>query len=83
LTDFGDVIGGEILDWRRHLSGGVIDVPSPSGQFRWSYDDEIDALYIHVTAGRGQIQMRSTGTVDLDSDQRVLSLGVTLPRLKT
>lgn len=78
LTDFDDVIGVEILKWGGQLSGGRIDVPSPSGQFRWSYDNEMDALYIHVKLGRGQIQKRSAGTVSLDSDQRVLNLEIPL-----
>ena len=78
-TDFGDVVGIEILDWCHQLSGGQVDAPSVSGQLRWSYDNEIDALYIHTTDGRGQNQKRMTATVTLDANQRVVTLEVARP----
>jgi len=78
-TDFGDVVGIEILDWRHQLSGGQIDAPSASGQLRWSYDAEIDALYIHTTDTRGQNQRRMTATAKLDAKQRVVTVEVPLP----
>lgn len=78
-TDFGDVVGVEILDWRHQLSGGQIDAPSDSGLPRWSYDDEIDALYIHTTDGGGQNQQRTTAAVKLDASRRVVTVEIPLP----
>jgi uncharacterized protein YuzE len=78
-TDFGDVVGIEILDWRHQVSGGQIDAPHASGQLWWSYDDEIDALYIHTIGGRGQNQQRTTATVKLDANQRVVTVEMALP----
>jgi uncharacterized protein YuzE len=78
-TDFGDVVGIEILDWRHQLAGGQIDAPPASGQLRWSYDAEIDALYIHTTDARGQNQRRMTATAKLDAKQRVVIVKVPLP----
>ena len=78
-TDFGDPVGIEVLDWSHQLSGGYIDAPSVSGQVRWSYDDEIDALYIHTSNARGQNQQRTTATVRLDASQRVVALLIALP----
>jgi uncharacterized protein YuzE len=79
LTDFGDVIGVEVLDWRHQLSGGLLDAPRASGQVRWSYDEEIDALYVHVMDGRSQTQLPATAKVSLDSRQRVVCLEVPVP----
>jgi nucleoside diphosphate kinase len=79
FTDFRVVVGIEILDWHRQLSGGQIGRPSASGQLRWSYDHEIDALYIHTNDGRGQNQERTTCTVRLDANQRVVTVQVPLP----
>jgi hypothetical protein len=78
-TDFGDLVGIEVLDWRKQLSGGRIDGPSTSEYPRWSYDDEIDALYIRTSDARGQNQQRATASVDLDASQRVVALQIALP----
>jgi hypothetical protein len=78
-SDFGDLVGIELLDWRRQLSGGQLDVPSSSGQLRWSYDDEIDALYLHTSDARGENQQRTTATVQLDALRRVVALTLVLP----
>jgi hypothetical protein len=78
-TDFGDLVGIEVLDWRDQLSGGHIDGPSPSGYPRWSYDAEIDALYVRTSDARGQNQQRTTASVDVDASQRVAALQIALP----
>lgn len=78
-TDFGDLVGIEVLGWRKQLSSGRIDGPSPSEYPRWSYDDEIDALYIRTSDARGQNQQRTTASVDLDASQRVVALQIALP----
>ena len=81
LTDFGEVIGVEALDWHRQLSGGVLDAPSACGQVRWAYDEEVDAFYIHLMEGRSQIQKSVVGKVSLDSNRRVVLLEVPIPSL--
>lgn len=78
-TDFGDVIGIEVLDFRRQLSGGQLQAPRSAGGVRWSYDDEIDALYVHVIHGRSQIQTDVVGTVGLDPAERVVFLEAPVP----
>lgn len=78
LTDFGDVVGIEVLDWQRQ-SGGVVDGPSACGNVRWSYDYEIDALYIHVMSGRSQIQRAVTARAGLDTDGHVVRLDIPIP----
>lgn len=78
-TDFGNVVGIEVLDFRRQLHGGLLQGPRSAGAVRWSYDDEIDAFYIHVMDGRGQIQASVVGTVGLDDAQRVVLLEVPVP----
>lgn len=78
-TDFGDVIGVEILDLRRQ-SGGLVEAPRASGSVRWSYDAEIDAFYVHVMEGRSQVQTSVTGKISLNSAQRVVMLEVQVPQ---
>jgi uncharacterized protein YuzE len=78
-THFGDVIGVEILDLRRQLSGGVVGGPRASGRVRWSYDSEIDAFYVHVMEGNSQVQTSATGKVSLDTDQRVVLMEIPVP----
>lgn len=78
-TDFGDVIGVEILDFRRQLRGGMIEAHPSADRVKWSYDQEMDAFYVHLTDGRSQVQTAVTGGVRLDSAQRVVLLEVPLP----
>jgi len=76
LTDFGDVVGVEILDLRRQLSGGTIEGSPTGSKIRWSYDDEIDAFYVRLSDGRGQAQRGATCTAHVDSARRVVQLDV-------
>lgn len=78
-TDFGDVVGVEVLDFARQLEGGAIDPPRGRGEIRWSYDDEIDALYVHVGEGRGQIQQTATLKAHIDQTGKVVGLTVPSP----
>ena len=78
-TDFGDVMGVEILGFRRQLSGGVVDAPRACGRVRWSYDSEDDAFYVHVGEGPMQAQTSVTGKISLDHTQRVVLLEVPVP----
>ena len=79
LTDFGDVIGVEVLDLARQLDGGAMDPPRSKGAISWSYDDEIDALYIHVADGRGQVQRTATASAYIDTSGRVVRLEIAVP----
>jgi hypothetical protein len=79
LTDFGDVLGIEVLAWQRQLSGGKIVAPSVSENVRWSYDEEIDALSIHLREGYSQVQRPATCVVNLDSSKRVVCLEFPIP----
>ena len=79
LTDFGDVIGIEVLDLARQLDGGTTEPLRWTGVISWSYDDEVDALYIHVAEGRGQVQRSAIATAHLDSNRRVVGLAIPVP----
>ena len=79
LTYLGDVVGVEILDLRRQLSGGRVEALSAGGQIQWSYDDEIDAFYVQILEDRAQVQRSATGKAHLDSGNRVVRLEVPVP----
>jgi hypothetical protein len=79
LTDFGDVLGIEVLEWQRQLSGGKIVAPSASERVRWSYDEEIDALSIHLREGYSQVQRPATCVVSLDGSKRVVCVELSVP----
>ena len=79
LTDFGEVVGVEILDLVRQLGGGEMDPPRHKGAISWSYDDEIDALYVHVAEGRGQVQRSLMATAHVDPSGRVVAVAVPVP----
>jgi uncharacterized protein YuzE len=80
LTSFDEIVGIEILDLRRQLNGGTVAASPSGGPIRWAYDDEIDALYVHVRDGRGQVQRSVAATARLDSAHRVVRLDVSLAR---
>jgi hypothetical protein len=81
LTYLDEVIGVEVLDLRRQ-TGGATPGPSPaSSQLRWAYDDEIDAFYLHVADGRGQLQSSATANASLDSGGRLVRLEIPVPRV--
>jgi uncharacterized protein YuzE len=79
-TDLGDVVGIEILDLRQQLAGGQAPASQPHGFPRWSYDQEIDALYVRVADGRAQVQKAGSGIAYLDPEGylSVLEVRVTL-----
>ena len=72
------MIGVEILDLTRQLAGGVVESSSLEGGVRWSYDDEVDAMYVHVREGRSQVQRRASGIGELDSEGKLVGLTVPL-----
>lgn len=82
MDDFGEVGGIEVLDWHKQLPrGAVLDTARGCGPVRWAYDDEIDAIYIHVSKARAQVQRSARATVALDHSRRVVRLEVSVPPL--
>lgn len=80
-TDFGDVLGIEVLDFRRQISGGFLEGARSASVVRWSYDEEADAFYAHVIDGRSQIQTSIIGTVGLNAAHRVVLLEAPVPSI--
>jgi len=77
-TDFGDVVAIEILAFRDQLDGGFLESPQ-SVAVRWSYDAEVDAVWVLVMQGRSQVQTSVVATVGLDAAQRVVRLEAPVP----
>jgi hypothetical protein len=65
---FGDPVGLEILDLKAQL-GSSVRLPSQrrESMLRWSYDEEIDALYVRLSGHGSHGQRRVTGTARLDA----------------
>jgi uncharacterized protein YuzE len=82
LTDFGDILGIEVLDWQRQLSGASIAIPSPDDttKLNWTYDDEIDALYITLKRGYSQVQKPTKCKVGMDAHKHVVYLELSIPQ---
>jgi hypothetical protein len=78
LTDFGEAVGLEVLDLAKQLNGGRIDPVRITGRISWSYDVEIDALYVHLADGRAQIQKSVVARAELDNAGRIVQLTVLL-----
>jgi hypothetical protein len=78
-TDFGDVVGIEILDLNRQVEAVAPHSPR-RGYPRWSYDDEIDAFYVHVADGPGQVQRVTSGSALVDAAGTLTTLEVTVSR---
>lgn len=75
-TTFGDIIGLEVLDLREQV--GIVDIaPSPSvGIPRWSYDSEIDALYLRIADGHGYVQRHLIGRAGIDSSLTLVKVEI-------
>lgn len=75
-TDLGEVVGLEILDFRRQFSD--VSPPSYSGTDlpRWSYDDEVDAFYLRLTDATATLQRPIVGTAALDGAGCVVALEI-------
>ena len=82
MDDFGEVGGIEVLGWHRQLPrGAVLDAPRGCGPVRWAYDDEVDALYIHISKARAQAQRSARAKVALDRSRHVVGLDLPVPPL--
>ena len=77
-TDLGEIVGVEILDLVRQLGGGRAPCALLAGFPRWSYDEEIDAFYIHLAAGRAQVQKSGSCTAYVDQEGQLSALEVTV-----
>jgi hypothetical protein len=82
LTDFGDVLGVEVLDWSVQLSGAVLSANESDGPLRWSYDDEIDAFYLHLENGRSRIQKTEVALASVDASNNLVCLAFPIPSEK-
>jgi hypothetical protein len=79
MTDFADLLGIEVLRWGQQLFGAKIVAPSDSKSVRWTYDEDVDALYIRLRHGRSQIQKSTTCSVSLDESKHVICLQLSVP----
>jgi hypothetical protein len=77
-TDFGDLVGLEILDVRTQLGGAAVPSSPLEGTPRWSHDTEIDAFYIRlgVSDDRASIHKSVVGVAEIDQANRLASLQV-------
>jgi len=82
LTYLGEVVGVEVLDFGRQLSGGTAPTSPKGAEVRWSYDPEVDAFYVHVAEGPGQVQRKATAVARLDSDGQLAVLELQLPPIE-
>jgi hypothetical protein len=78
-TDFGDVVGIEIISFRGQLNGGQLEGAQSAGAVKWSYDEQYDMLWALVMMGRSQVQTSVIATVGLDAAQRVVRLEAPVP----
>jgi hypothetical protein len=76
VTDFGGLIGLEILDFRRQLDSAMPSRSAAHGLPRWSYDDEVDAFYVRVAEGVAGTQRSVVGTAVLDEAGRVTQIQI-------
>jgi hypothetical protein len=79
LTYLGEVVGLEVLDFGRQLSGARAPVSPRRGGIRWSYDAEVDAFYLHVADGPGQVQRKERAVAYLGSDDQLSALELRIP----
>jgi hypothetical protein len=77
-TDFGDSVGVEVLDLRAQLGTGSLPQSPSTGLPTWSYDEEIDALYLRLHAANGQQQRSGTGLAKVSDLGLISQLQVSL-----
>jgi hypothetical protein len=79
-TDFGDIIGVEILFFRDQLKAPPPKGSAPpglgTGLPRCSYDQEVDAFYLRLSEGRSHKQSKVTVRAGIDSQGEVVQLSV-------
>lgn len=73
---FGEPVGVEILDLKGQL-GGTVTLPAQrDNTLRWSYDEEIDALYVRLSGHGSHGQRRVQGIARLDGWGVLVSLQI-------
>jgi hypothetical protein len=71
-----DPVGVEILDLKAQL-GNAVRLPAQGADaLRWSYDEEIDALYVRLSGHGAHAQRRVMGTARLDGWGCLVSLQI-------
>lgn len=78
VDDFGELVGIEILDWQKN-AGGPVGLSEKAGAAHWTYDDEIDALYVRLRPGSAGIQRKGIAKAHRDAEGRVIELEVPFP----
>jgi uncharacterized protein YuzE len=82
-TDFGEVVGIEILDFRSQLSGGSLENSDDYDGIHTAYDNEIDAFYVRIRDDASQVQTTARAEVDLDDKNKVVSLKIEIPKSRS
>src|SRR5438270_5657861 len=82
LSGLGDVVGVEVLDFSRQLEGATPPAAPSGDPFRWSYDTEIDAFYLHVAPANAPIQKKSSGLALLTDQRHLVGVQIKLPGLE-
>lgn len=78
MNDFGDILGIEVLDWQKQAGGPIGQSPA-QGPARWTYDDEVDALYVRLEHGSARIQTKTAASARRDERGLVVALEVQVP----
>lgn len=74
LTAFDEVVGVEILDFRRQLGTSSLPAYAGSDLPRWSYDQEADAFYLRLMNQVASVQRSIRGTAVMDETGRLTQL---------
>ncbi len=74
----GEIVGVEVLDFRRQARGADVPRVPPSNAGHASYDVEMDALYLRVGAGHAPYQKKTSGVVVVDARRHVMGLEIAL-----
>jgi hypothetical protein len=74
LNGLGEIVGVEVLDFRRQI-GVKPPPPDPVAKLpRWSYDEEIDAFYVRLRNDNAPRQETRKGLALLDREGAVVAL---------
>jgi uncharacterized protein YuzE len=74
ISDAEEAVGLEILGIGPELGRSVTQLSD--GGIHWSYDAEVDAVYVRVGVGRSSSQCEARCLVAVDSVGNVVSIGV-------
>jgi uncharacterized protein YuzE len=77
-TLLGEIVGIEVLGVRRQLPSVNI-ANGTRDKIRWVYDSEADALAIHLSPGRSQVQRATRVTAIVDAEARLVAVEIPAP----